>query len=435
MALTLKIEQNYFLERNTFPNFKIQKKIWQPFIRVYKPPNEFVDVNKNELLLGYEPNDFDYETKVTIPFNPNRRITIVITGDNDAGKSVFAQFIIGQLRFRFNRYIAFIDPKDDTYNLEKPNKNPYFVEILKKYKIQPHAHNFVRIYPKFAGMLGVNGIPFAPSLKDFQGTDKIILIERLAQFFELEKGDPALQLLSAVMLSKKPPNSIKELLDRIEEMQESGIGERVKKLKSQILTKKLTEQLSDETINIPLLLKQHGMVVLKVPLIKEQSALTDSIASLFISNIMAEREKTIITGEGYLERPVSIVCDEADKYAGTNTITNSLISQITTKFRSLRNTAGLDSILITQHASYLDPTQVLEADYIFGVRLNMQQDIELLKARAGAEIYNMQELEYIIGHHPKIFWCLDKNGEVKYFRPLPTMNSMPSQKERTKVVE
>lgn len=418
------LSSNYFKKNTNFFAYNVNR--WQPFKRKFQEKN-FIKIKENELLLGYEPEDLDYETKVTIPFNPNKRITIVITGDNDSGKSVFAQFLISQLRYRFNRYIAFIDPKDDTYNMESPNTNPEFIKILKKYGIKPTAHKLIRLYPKFANFIEVKGVSFIPSLFDFIGSDRIILTDRLAQFFEIEKSDPALPLLCGVMLSNNPPKTLIELLNRIEQLQEAGIGERVKKLKAQIILKTMTEQLSDKPTNIPELLYKIGMLVFKIPLIKEQTNLSDSITSLFISNLMTEREKSIL-GKGILNRPVSIICDEADKYAGTNTITNSLLSQITTKFRSLRNTAGLDSILVTQHAAYLDATQVLEADYIFGVKLTMKQDIELLKVRALNEIHNITNLEYVINQHPKIFWCLNKNGEVKYFKPLPAPNSMPQQK-------
>jgi len=423
-------------------NRTTSNKSWFPLLKEYEEPPQYVNVRKNELLLGYEPWDDNYETAVTIPFDPSKRRTFIITGDNDSGKSVFSQFLMGQLRYRFGRYIAMIDPKDDSYNMQKPNKRQDLIEILNHYRIKPQAHSLIRIYPKFSKMLGVDGVAWAPSLKDFKGLDTTTEISRLAKFFDLEKKDPSLRLVTMAITQeknrtvecpikyahsdyKKCKTCFKKdtcILYEICKIKERGIGARTEKLEEGIMLKVLAEQLQDDSVDIPELLATYGMVVLKVPIIKEEIDVTDAFASLFISSIMTAREKYLISGKGELNRPVSIVCDEADKYAGTNTITNSLITQITTKFRSIRNQAGLDSILITQHPSYLDSTQVLEADYIFGVRLNMQEDIDLLKQRAGAKIYDMEECEFIIGQHPKVFWVLDKNGGVKFFKPLPAPN-------------
>jgi len=430
-------------------------KYWSPLLKEYEEPPQYVNVGKNELLLGYEPWDDNYETAVTIPFDPSKRRTFIITGDNDSGKSVFSQFLMGQLRYRFGRYIAMIDPKDDSYNMQKPNIKSSLIEILNHYRIKPQAHPLIRIYPKFSKMLGVDGVAWAPSLKDFKGLDTTTEISRLAKFFELEKKDPSLRIVTMFITSEEKKYRTVEcpikyahkdyekcdkfkkindkefapcpkrdvcLLYEINKIKEKGIGTRTEKLEEGIMLKVLAEQLQDDSVDIPELLATYGMIVLKVPVVKEEIDVTDAFASLFISSIMTAREKYLISGKGEINRPVSIVCDEADKYAGTNTITNSLLTQITTKFRSIRNQAGLDSLLITQHPSYLDSTQVLEADYIFGVRLNMQEDIDLLRQRAGVKIYDMEECEFIIGKHPKVFWVLDKNGGVKFFKPLPAPN-------------
>jgi len=403
------------------PSIEIKKPNWRSFHMEIVKKKEYTTVSNNELLLGTEFPDGD--ELITIPFNPNRRITIIISGDNDSGKTTLLNSIVyDQLHYRYGRYIAHIDPKGDTLNIEHPNINPEFIRKLADHEIYAGGYYLKRIYAKASGMLGIDGQSFIPALPDFQGADKATEMNRLKEFFHLTTPDAsaALGLLCAAMQNK--PETIKELLNGIAQMKESGVGERTKKLESEIMARKLTDELGDESINMPKLLHDFHILVLRVPLTKE--TMTDFIASLFVSNIMGSREKAIMTGDGWVNKPTSIVCDEADKYAGERTLTNSLINQVTTKFRALNNTVGLDSILASQHISYLDPTQVLEADYIIGTRLNLKADIELLRPRAGMGIYTMQETEFVIGQHPKEWWILDKNGQVFTFYPLPTRCSM-----------
>jgi hypothetical protein len=420
-------------------NKSIKNRTWMPFHTEYEKPPEFEGIAEDELLLGEEIEVWNhpetgevitYETgePLAIPMSRNRRITMVMTGDNDSGKSVLSQLVIYQLRYRFNRLIALIDPKGDSYNMEKPNTNYKLIQELLRYKIQPRGHQLIRLYLAFTRSLGVKGIPFTPSLPNFIGLEKASELDRLAKYIGLERGDPSLPLLSSVIFAKNRPKTIDQMLYAIAEAKKSGVGARTEKLETLIKVKRDTGELGDEVMDIPKLINNYGMVVLQVPLGNEQLNISDNIASLFISSIMVSREQAIVLKKGWCNKPVSIVCDEANKYAGRNTITNSLLTEVTTRFRSIRNTAGLDSILITQHPSYLDDEQVLEADYVFGVRLNMENDINLLKRRVGSNIYNMQELPFVIGEHPKIFWVADKNGGVRYFKPLPAPNSMPKQK-------
>lgn len=383
----------------------------------------FKGVGDDEVLLGtYENWTENPDSELfKIPHDFRRRLTATITGDNDSGKTtLFNSVVYDQLHARAGRLTAAIDPKEDSVNLPFPNTTPAFVKMLAKLNISPAGYPITTLYSK--GMLGVDGIQFVPSLRNFDAADEATSIDRLAEFFDLKGDDSkkALGLLAAAM--NEHPETYEELIAKAKSIREGGVAARVEKLEDNIRLKVLEGSLTNEFIDIPKLLHETGILVLRVPNVKEQR--TAILASIFISNLLAARELFIRTGKGYGDRPITLALDEADKYAGTNTLANALITQTTTKFRAIHNVAGLDSILSSQHPSNLDEQQVMESDIVVGTRLSTEDDKKVMRNRVGVKLWRLQNTEFVMGQHPKQFWFSDKNGQVETFYPLPTRLSM-----------
>ncbi len=219
---------------------KSSSQRWHPFRRGEIKQPEFVKVADDEILLGREIYDEEFETAVTWPYPRKRRMTIVIVGGQGSGKTIVEKSIaLDQLHYRMGHPLLCIDPKLDTHSATKPNANPNFVKILKeKYKIKPKGFNIMHVVPEFMDMFGAwgkrDGNEIRISMKDFEPMDKDTRVATMCQILEVKTDEPAYAIISEIMMADELPKTPEDALSKMEQIMET------QKIKSDRLRWKFT---------------------------------------------------------------------------------------------------------------------------------------------------------------------------------------------------
>lgn len=416
-------------ETNKMP-FRVKEKLekfWKPLTRTYEAPPEYVNIGKDEIFLGFEPWDEEYETKVTIPYPKNRRMTAIVCGGQGSGKTVFKDILaIDNLHHRFGHPILYFDFKDDSSKLLKPNTNPYLVNILNKYKIKPKKYDFMSVsakYMRLDGRAKKAGNEITISLADFEEMDADVRIAMFCKILEIERGEPAYAIISQIFSHEEIPLTLMDLAVEIEKLTSNS----EKKLKSDRILWKLdelinTRKLSDNHFSYSKALKEKGMVVFEGT-VADESIAGDLMQGIFVNNAIYD----VVGGRkhGTLDKIPYIVTEEANVVGGKGGLSSGILTALSTKYREIAGKAGVGSIIITQFLHEIPDKIVSEAEYIFTPKMFNEKDIELIKNR-GSDNYIFDEMHYDPNAKPNTFAVFGRNGLTDYqlFNPHPRASSM-----------
>lgn len=435
--------ENYVFDKNRYntpkPVFKSKEKPegWKFLAREYKKPEEYINIPRDEILLGAENTDFD--TAVTIPYPKRRRGTYIICGGQGSGKSVFLRsFAVGNIHYRFGHPLLIIDPKLDSHALLEPNTNPMFLDVLKKYKILPKKYNVMHVSPKFMD-LDARGKQFGNeitmSLKDLINMDKDTRIATFSNLLGIETGEPAYAIVSEILSRDKIPLTVDGFWKAIDEVTQNA-KEKDVRLKSDRLMWKFqnlvaTQKISDNCFDYAEKMKEYGIVALEGS-IADEDTIEGMVQGAFVNsavyNVVNARTRTIRDSNCNIMNKIPYICmEEANTFAGKNGLSKGIMTALSTKYREIRGKGGIGSIVVTQFLHELAPKIVSEAEWIFTPKITHERDVELIKDR-GSDHYLMDDMHFDPQDRPNDFIAYGRNGLMDYkrFVPLPCDTRMGS---------
>lgn len=419
--------------------FKVKHPRWQKdFSPLEAKELEIVDFPKipdDVLVLGTEYPDS--ETLVTIPFDKEKRITIVIIGDNGSGKSVLAKFIVvDQLHGRYKRPLAVIDPKLDLQTILQKLNNKALIAKLGFFGFRPKAYNYAKFISPMA--LKIQGaitpeneryqmsLPMLNKIIEYSPT---IGLSEVYKLFNTQQGEASARELQTIFLSSKPENSL-----ALEEDIYSIEPKCPPTLESQFKLLKLSKIIGDKGINYPELLMKFKILILEMQVSsKSENTLQDIFADNFVTSLIQDRSLSVSSNntQGFIDTPFTIFMDEGSVFAGKDKQTSEIMQMITTKYREFSpakkalgiKTYGCDSVIVSQHFD-LDDILIKEADWVIHAKISDDKDAEKLQLR-GLYADDIQEAKHLDSEgHPKQFQAVGKQGEKIRFYPLPTLSYM-----------
>lgn len=421
--------QNSSYEKASFLDIFTPKRIVE---KIYK------EIPDDVLFIGYELDNPD--EPFFIPFNREKRISILIQGPNGSGKSKLYQNIMyDNLHLRQDRPVLDCGAKLDSQTIRFPNTNPKFVNRIKKFGGRPTGYPYAKyITPEFLNIPGAIGERFSLSVKGLTELIKFsptIGMNDTFNIFNTNMTDSAGTALMEFFMSEEPPYTIDELSKKIENHVKKN--PQVKQLPNQFKMLTYTKRLTDSYISYPKLIKENKILCVEFQI---ASADENNIQAVFLNNIiqnvMQDRTLSILSNnqKGYLDKPPVIGSDEADIFAGAKTTTSETIRELLTKYREINpqkaaegiNTSGCDLLLATQHLSFLDPYIIAEADYIITAKIRNKSDAEILRNRglSADDIYFLQhELPYP-NTYPKPFAVIFPDNSIGLMYPKETLTWM-----------
>lgn len=392
---------------------------------------QFTTVTDDEILLGREPYDDEFETKVTYPNPRGRRTTIVICGGQGSGKTVVAKNIVfDNLHFRFGHPILAFDAKADTKAATKPNVNPQFIDIMAKYNIRPGGYNIMHVVPKFMDLFGAwgkkAGNEISISMEDFTLMDKDQRVAIMCQILEVKTDEPAYAVISQIMMAEELPKTPQQFLIQMQDIMEAQKikSERLKwKFEALINTKKIGVEHFDYYKHM----KQRGIVALEGSIGDEKTIETMTqgvMVNLAIYNVVNGRLNEIRKGKRREPIPY-IFMDEASNYAGKDGLSAGIMTAVSTKYRAIDEVPGIGSVVVTQFLRELAPKIVSEAELIICPKLTDARDIQIIKDR-GSDNFLFDNMYYNPDARPNEFVAFGRNGlsDYRLFKPLPTRSWM-----------
>jgi len=395
---------------------------------------QFTEVGQNEILLGYDPDDPN--EIVTIPFNPRKRITMVIQGDNNSGKSVLARNIVcDQLHARFGRKVLFLDPKGDSRNLKIPNRNASHRRILSNYNIMPTNYHVKYISPIALNVQGAwarkpDGILYKIGLDGYNKIEnKEIRLNMLLNLFFTQKGEASARALQAFFLAEFVPSKMYQLKEMVQ-----ALKPKVLVLDANVDLYEKTDVLGDKGIDYAKLLNENGILAVETVVSDpKKDTLQDVFIEDTIQHCVQDRTKSVITGnqEGNLSQPFTVLMEESDIFCGVGKNTAGITEQLVTKFREISPeqkakgiaTYGCDAIFVVQHSNKIEQVPVSEADWVIFSRISDEHDFDNRIADRGYDSvhkYDFMNMEYDANVWPKLHMAIDKNKTIKPFYPLPS---------------
>lgn len=432
-------------------NATIKKSRYRPTIREWKvwELNPLPDIKhdllpENEAILGWDVNDPNLLS--TIPFNPKKRLTMVIQGDADSGKSTLCKWFCTQLNLRWKRPLAIFDPKRDWRTLLLKNTHQPHIQELERIGLKPKAYDkMCFISPEAIKIMDAQGKPYGISPKqisDLIQFNPILGTELVYKLWDTSSGEPVARALQRIFYEKKP-QSMKELINLIENYSKIfDVSNTPPTLAAQFFLLQMQKILSDNSVNIPQLLAENKILDLELQISSEkENTIQDFFVFAAINDLIADRTVSVSSSnkQGYNHVPVTLIIEEGNVFAAPNRLTTEQLTMITTKYREINplkasegiNTYGFDFIIVCQHISDLEQRIVEEADWIVTPRVSSDEDIQLLKLRGldPFDIYELQNLEYSINKYPKTFKAIPKlkrNG-IRTFKPLPPLTFVPIQ--------
>lgn len=408
-----------------------QNTKWSFLKKGYVEEKDTVVVGNDEILLG--ASDRDYMDAVTIPYSRKKRITIVVVGGQGSGKTVLARSLVfDNFVNRFHHPVWFGDPKLDGHFLTEPNTNPAQIELLIRYGYRPRAYDIYFAVPEFMDMYGArgkeDGHEITLSMENFLNMDKDSAIAAISNVLSVKDDEPAFMIISQVMLSGNPPRTIEEFWSRVQQiMSETGIKSSRLEQKWDNLVK--TKKISNRYFNYAEKMMAHDAVVLEGTVADEDSS-EKMVQGIFINSaaheIIAARTKAIRDPQhGVLKKIPILYLDEANTYAGKGKISASVISSLSSKYRSINNMAGISSVVVSQFLHTLASEIVNQADIILTPKIVDDRDLQILKDR-GSDVYVFDEMHYDINNRPNEFVAFGMGGynDYKKFFSLPTCSQM-----------
>ena len=397
----------------------------------------FKQIPENVLFIGYDY--YDTDEPFFIPFDPNKRITVLVQGKNGSGKSIlFKRIVYDNLHLRQRRYVLDCGAKLDSQTIRYPNTNPKYIAKIKKFGGKPVAYPYAKyITPAFLNIPGAIGEKFSLSVRGMSELIKFsptIGMNDAFTIFNTNMTDSAGTALMEFFMSEEQPFSLNELSNKIESHVKKN--PQVKQLPNQFKMLTFTKRLTDSYISYPKLIRENGILCVEFQL---ASADENNIQAVFLNNIiqnvMQDRTLSILSNnnQGYLNRPPVIALDEGEIFAGNKTSTSETIRELLTKYREINpqkaaegiNTTGCDLVLSTQHLSFLDPYIVAEADYIITSKIQNKSDAEILKSRglSSDAIYFLQTMPYP-DSYPKPFAVIYPDNSISLMYPAETLSWM-----------
>lgn len=392
---------------------------------------QFTTIGDDEILLGYDPDD-PYKP-VTIPFNKNKRITIVIQGDNSSGKSILARNLaIDQLHYRFGRKVLFIDPKGDSKNLMYQNKNQEHKRILENHGIMPGCYEYTKyISPAALSVSGAWGEKYPLGLNNYGKIRELDMrLQMIWNAFFTKRGEaPARALQDFFSMPDNIPLRMQDFYDKVCAVKPAQLV-----LQSYVKQYMENGTMADEGIDYARLLKEYGILAVQLVVSNPKK---DTPQDIFFEDVLShcvnDRKLSVVSGnrEGSLSEPFCVLTDEGDNFMGKEKSTANLAESLTTKYREFEpamkaqgiKTYGCDSIILSQHSYTLEKIPISEADWMIFSRVSDENDFQhRMKDRGydGVNYYEWSNMEYEKDVYPKLFCAIDKNKTEKYFYPLPS---------------
>lgn len=398
----------------------------------------FKEIPENVLFIGYDY--YDPDEPFFIPFDKDKRITILIQGRNGSGKSIlFKRIVYDNLHLRQGRYVLDCGAKADSQTIRSPNTNPKYLYKIRKFGGKPVAYSYAKyITPYFLRIPGAIGDPFSLSVKGIADLIKFnatIGMKDIYGIFNTKMEDSSGTALLEFFSGKKPPpNTVKELEKLIENY--TAKNPQMKHLTNQFSALTNTSKLTDNYIYYPELLKKHKILCCEFQVVNPDD---NNVQTVFLNNIiqtvMQDRVQSIVSNntQGYIDVPPVVALDEGDVFAADGTSTSYSIRELLTKYREINpqkasegiKTAGCDLVLSTQHLSALDKYIVAEADYIITSKLQLKADAEVLKHRglSSGAISFLQTMPYP-DTYPKPFAIIYPDNSIALMYPAETLSWM-----------
>ena len=420
------------------------------------------NIKKDELLLG--TLDQEGRIPVTIPYDGKSK-GILIVAEKGRGKTqLMKSLAFDQFHARYDFNIFAVNPKaPDLSNLDQAMARPDLVQRLARFNIKPKAyHNAVYFKPVFFNMAERRGKEYILSPRDFDSLDYGERSAAIQQFFKVNELTPAARRALTSILSKGVPKTIEGLFLKLQNYRKDLMKQRISDAKamnmkggskvmsfgadSEIrdkvnrgllgddgqkivlemdeLGEKVTKYKTVHTVDFPIELALHRIVVLQADLENENDWYSSCYLRMALSAIWQDRYKYIQTHrqQGVVDRPTLVLEDEADVLMPSG-ISASPSRDMNIKLLAKGRQYGWSVMAATQLIESISKVFVKHCDIVITTSLQDPKLIEVVRTKYGLQDFELEELKHleVSQKKPNQWVCFTPNTAKKFvsFYPLP----------------
>jgi len=375
---------------------------------------------------------------VTLRWN-GKSFGMAVIMKRGAGKTQWVKTIaLDQIHAVFGHYIVIVDPKNEYFNINKPQDDPVGIEQLAKLGLTPQGYDARYAIPTFlSDSIETEGRMkkvYKITAADFNVLSYSTRLGMWMRFLGLAPGSPASHALMRVMHGE--PRNTKHLFELIEKDVQEQTRDRGKRGVSMELLYKFRQALASEVLGLKkegsfdfaMELANNKIIALELALDTENQnqPILQTYGKIGMEAILQDRNAYVRPGlrnkyrRGLLDKPIMFVVDEADIIAsnGIARPTRSTLRAMLTKYRQL----GISVIFITQEPTMIDKISVKQCNFLVTCKVD-ESMYGILKAR-GIPPYiienDLKKLAWDDASPTKQFCCLTPDTEepLKIFYPI-----------------
>jgi len=395
-----------------------------------------IEIPEGHILLGVR--DYESMEPVTLRWN-GKSFGLAVIMKRGAGKTQWVKTIaLDQIHAIYGHYIIIVDPKNEYFNINKPQDDPIGIDQLAKLGITPQGYDARYAIPTFLSETieteGRMKKVYTITAADFNVLSYSTRLGLWMRFLGLAPGSPASHALMRVMHGE--PRNTKHMLELIEADIAEQTRERGKRGVSMDFLYKFREAVASEVLgakkeasfDFALELANNKIIALELALDTENQnqPIMQTYAKIGMEAILQDRIAFIRPAlrnkyrRGLLDKPIMFVVDEADILASNDARrpTRSTLRAILTKYRQF----GMSLVLITQEPTMIDKISVKQCNYIVTCKVD-ESMYGILKARGIPQYMidnDLMKLAWDDTAPTKQFCCLTPDTEepLKIFYPI-----------------